>query len=517
MSILDEELKEQLKSYLENLKEDVILEASLDDSSSATEMRSLLQEISSLSKKVEYNENGTNERKPSFAIKNTQTKISLSFAAIPLGHEFTSLVLAILQAGGHPIKLSEETTDTVKSIKETLNFTTYMSLTCQNCPDVVQALNAMAILNPNISNTSVDGALFQSEVESKSIMAVPTVYLNGEEFLQGRTSVEEVLQKLGSYDDSKIVEEINNKEIFETLVIGGGPAGASAAIYSARKDVRTGVVATRFGGQILDTMTIENFISIKHTEGPKLANALEEHMKEYNIDFIRLQTVVEIVKDGDIFKAICQSGAILKAKTIIISTGAKWRKMGVAGEDKYIGKGIAFCPHCDGPLFRDKSIAIIGGGNSGVEAAIDLSAIGKDITLIEFAPELKADAVLQRQMAKIGNIKVIKSSKVEEVFGSENKLTSLDYLDMKTGEKHSLNVDGIFVQIGLLPNSDFAKGFIDLTDRGEIIIDNKCQTSVAGIFAAGDVTTVPYKQIIIAMGEGAKASLSSFEYLIRTK
>lgn len=517
MSILDDELKQQLQTYLENLKEEIILEASLDDSTTAKEMRDLLQEISSLSSRVEYSENGTSERKPSFSIKNKQTKISLSFAAIPLGHEFTSLVLAILQAGGHPVKISEQTTDTVKSIKETLNFTTYMSLTCQNCPDVVQALNAMAVLNPNISNTSVDGALFQNEVEQKSIMAVPTVYLNGKEFVQGRTSVEEILQKLGSYDESKIIEEINNKEIFETLVIGGGPAGASAAIYSARKDVRTGVVATRFGGQILDTLSIENFISIKHTEGPKLANALEEHMKEYNIDFIRLQSIVKIEKQGDIFQAICQSGAVLKAKTIIIATGAKWRKMGVTGEDKYIGKGIAFCPHCDGPLFRDKSIAIIGGGNSGVEAAIDLSAIGKDVTLIEFAPELKADAVLQRQMAKIPNIKVIKSSAVKEVFGDGNKLTSIDYLDMITNQKHSLDVDGIFVQIGLLPNSDFAKGFIDLSDRSEIIIDNKCQTSVSGVFAAGDVTTVPYKQIIIAMGEGAKASLSSFEYLIRNK
>lgn len=515
--MLENSLKEQLKSYLENLQKDVVLEASLDDSKASIEMRELLEDISSLSEKVEFSDKGNFDKKPSFAIKNKDSKIDLRFAAIPLGHEFTSLVLAMLQVGGHPVKLSLDTIEQIKKNKDKLNFTTYMSLTCQNCPDVVQALNVMSVINPNISNLTIDGALFKEEVENKNIMAVPNVYLNGEEFLQGRTSVEEVLKKLGSYDDSAIVEKINAKDVFDVLVVGGGPAGASAAIYAARKDIRTAVVAERMGGQILDTLSIENFISVKHTEGPKLANALEEHMKEYNIDLINLQTAQSIDEVDGIYHVTCKSGAILKAKTIIISTGARWRKMGVAGEDKYLGKGIAFCAHCDGPLFKDKSIAVVGGGNSGVEAAIDLSNIVKDITLIEFADELKADPVLQSQMSKISNIKVITSAKISEVYGDGNKLTSADYIDIKTDKKHNILLDGIFVQIGLLPNTDWLKGTVDLSPRGEIVIDDRCNTSKTGIFAAGDVTTVPYKQIIIAMGEGAKASLSAFDHIIRTK
>lgn len=513
--MLDSALKEQLKSYLDIIPEDIILEASLDESTNSSNMRSLLQEIASLSDKVSFNENGLAIHRPSFSIINPNKDIKINFATIPLGHEFNSLVLAMLQVGGHPIKIDEKTRNNINNIDYKCNFVSYISLSCQNCPDVVQALNIMAVINPNISHIIVDGSLFSQEVEELNIMAVPNVYLNGNAFYQGRMSLEEILNKLGAVDNEAIKNEINQKDIFDVLVVGGGPSGSSAAIYSARKGIKTAIVAERLGGQVLDTMDIENFISVKRTEGPKLVAALEEHIKDYDIDIITPQKVVKIEDDNSYYRIILESGAFLKAKSLIISTGARWRKMGVKGEDNYLKKGIAFCPHCDGPLYKGKDVAVIGGGNSGIEAAIDLAGITNSVTVLEFMDELKADLVLQKKLFSLSNVTVIKSAQVTEVFGDGNKLTSFDYIDRKSEEKHNIKVSGIFVQIGLMPNTEFVKGFIDLNNRGEIIINDKCQTSKNGIFAAGDVSSVPYKQIIIAMGEGAKASLSAFDYLIR--
>lgn len=513
--MLEESIKAQLKSYLELLKENIVLQSSLDDTKASSEIEALLNEIASLSDKVTVENNGNASRRPSFSIINPNKDIKINFAAIPLGHEFTSLVLALLQVGGHPLKTEEKLVNMVKKIKQKCEFTTYISLSCQNCPDVVQALNVMSILNPNISSTIVDGALFKEEVEEKNIMAVPNVYLNGQAFYQGRMSLEEILDKLGAFDNHSVVEEINAKEPFDVLVVGGGPAGSAAAIYSARKGIRTGVVAERFGGQILDTLDIENFISVQKTEGPKLASALEEHVKLYEVDIINAQKVAKIEESEKVFKVHLESGAHLKAKAIILSTGARWRKMNVKGEEDYLKKGIAFCPHCDGPLFKGKDVAVVGGGNSGIEAAIDLADITNHVTVLEFMDELKADLVLQKKLETLPNVTVIKSAQVVEVHGDGTKLTSIDYLDRKTNEKHSLALSGVFVQIGLMPNSEFIKDFVDTNPRGEIIINDKCQTSKEGILAAGDVSSVPYKQIIIAMGEGAKASLSAFDYLIR--
>lgn len=513
--MLDNDLKVQLKTYFEMLKENITLQASLDESADSTKMREFLTEISSLSSKVTFNETGKSEYKPSFSIINPNKNININFAAIPLGHEFTSLVLAILQVGGHPIKVEEKLIKMIEAINHKCVFKSYISLSCQNCPDVVQALNIMAVLNPNISSVVIDGALYSEEVEKQNIMAVPTVYLNDKEFYQGRMSLEEILTKLGAFDSEAVNKELNEKEIYDVLIVGGGPAGAAAAIYSARKGISTGIVAERFGGQILDTSDIENFISVKKTEGPKLAVALEEHVKDYNVDIITSQIVAKVEKENNIYILYLSCGAKLKAKTIIAATGARWRKMGVPGEEAYLKKGIAFCPHCDGPLFKGKDIAVIGGGNSGVEAAIDLAGITNHVTLIEFADKLKADTVLQKKLSTLPNVTVIKSAQVSEVYGDGNKLTSIDYIDRKSNEKHNIKLNGIFVQIGLMPNSEWLKDVVEINNHSEIVINDKCQTSEAGIFAAGDVSTVPYKQIIIAMGEGAKASLSAFEYLIR--
>ncbi len=518
MPVLDEATTNQLKAYLANLRRPIELVASLDDSPKSAEMQNLVEEIAVLSDLVTARTNGTAERKPSFAIRADDGKAEAVFAGLPMGHEFTSLVLALLHVGGHPPKEDAELLDAVRNLDGEFRFETFFSLSCQNCPDVVQALNIMAALNPKVSHTAIDGALFQDEVERRKVMAVPAIFLNGEPFGQGRMDLAQIMAKLDTGATARAAEKIAAKEPFDVLVVGGGPAGAAAAIYAARKGIRTGVAAERFGGQVLDTMGIENFISVSKTEGPKLAAHLEEHVKDYDVDVMNLQRAVELVpaNGSGLHEVKLESGASLKAKTVILSTGARWRQMGVPGEDEYRNKGVAYCPHCDGPLFKGKRVAVIGGGNSGVEAAIDLAGITAHVTLIEFDSQLRADEVLQRKLRSLGNVTIILSALSTEVLGDGEKVVGLRYRDRNTEEEHLVELEGIFVQIGLVPNSEWLDGTIALSNRGEIEVDARGGTSVPGVFAAGDVTTVPYKQIVIAMGEGSKASLSAFDHLIRT-
>ena len=517
--MLDANLKAQLKSYLERVTQPIEIVASLDDGAKSQEMLALLQDVTSLTTLITLKTDGDDGRKPSFSINRPGAEISLRFAGIPMGHEFTSLVLALLQVGGHPSKASVEVIEQIRALKGEFSFETYFSLSCQNCPDVVQALNLMAVLNPNIRHVAIDGALFQAEVDERQIMAVPSVYLNGVNFGQGRMGLEEILAKLDTSGIEKAAEKISAKDAFDVLVVGGGPAGSAAAIYAARKGIRTGVAAERFGGQVLDTMSIENFISVQETEGPKLASALEAHVRQYDVDIMNLQRASSLVpakNPGQLHEIRFESGASLKSKTVILATGARWREMGVPGEQEYKAKGVCFCPHCDGPLFKGKRVAVIGGGNSGVEAAIDLAGIVSHVTLLEFDSKLRADAVLQRKLYSLPNVNVITSALTSEVKGDGQKVTGLVYKDRDSGEFNTVDLEGIFVQIGLLPNTDWLKGTVELSPRGEIIVDARGETSLPGVFAAGDVTTVPYKQIVIAVGEGAKASLSAFDHLIRT-
>ncbi len=516
--MLDSNLKTQLKAYLEKVTQPFEIVASLDDGEKSRELLSLLQDIAGLSDKITLKTDGDDARKPSFSLNRIGGNISLRFAGIPMGHEFTSLVLALLQVGGHPSKTAPEVIEQIKALDGDYRFETYFSLSCQNCPDVVQALNLMAVLNPNIKHVAIDGALFQDEVEARQIMSVPSIYLNGELFTQGRMSEEEILAKLDTGSSARDAEKLKAKDAFDVLVVGGGPAGAAAAIYAARKGIRTGVAAERFGGQVLDTMAIENFISVKETEGPKLARALEEHVREYEVDIMNLQRASQLIPAGEdgLHRVRFDNGGELKAKTLILATGARWREMNVPGEQEYRGRGVAYCPHCDGPLFKGKRVAVIGGGNSGVEAAIDLAGIVAHVTLLEFGEDLRADAVLQRKLNSLPNVRVLKMAQTTEVKGDGQKVTGLVYKDRTNDEVHNVELEGIFVQIGLLPNSEWLKGTLELSRFGEIIVDAKGQTSIPGVFAAGDVTTVPYKQIVIAVGEGAKASLSAFDHLIRT-
>lgn len=517
--MLDANLKAQLKSYLERVTQPIEIVASLDDGAKSQEMLALLQAVTSLTTLITLKTDGDDARKPSFSINRPGADISLRFAGIPMGHEFTSLVLALLQVGGHPSKASVEVIEQIRALKGEFSFETYFSLSCQNCPDVVQALNLMAVLNPNIHHVAIDGALFQAEVDERQVMAVPSVYLNGVNFGQGRMGLEEILAKLDTSGIEKAAEKISAKAAFDVLVVGGGPAGSAAAIYAARKGIRTGVAAERFGGQVLDTMSIENFISVQETEGPKLVSALEAHVRQYDVDIMNLQRASSLVpakNAGDLHEIRFESGATLKSKTVILATGARWREMGVPGEQEYKAKGVCFCPHCDGPLFKGKRVAVIGGGNSGVEAAIDLAGIVSHVTLLEFDSKLRADAVLQRKLFSLPNVNVITSALTSEVKGDGQKVTGLVYKNRDNGEFTTIDLEGIFVQIGLLPNTDWLKGTVELSPRGEIIVDARGETSLPGIFAAGDVTTVPYKQIVIAVGEGAKASLSAFDHLIRS-
>jgi len=523
---LEAGIKTQLQTYLAMLREPIELVASLDDSSSAQEMHELLEEITTMSDKITLT-NGDDARKPSFAVKRAPThkdadqSVGVRFAGIPMGHEFTSLVLALLHTGNHPMKLEAEKIAQIAAIEGAFHFETYISLSCHNCPDVVQAMNMMAVINPNITHVMIDGALYQDEVKVREIMSVPTMYLNGEPFGAGRMELDEILLKIDTGAAAREAKKIDEQAPYDVLVVGGGPAGASAAIYAARKGIRTGIVAERFGGQVMDTLGIENFISVQETEGPKLVAAFEEHVKSYDVDIMNLQRAVNLSepgKDGnnsDLIELKLESGGTLKSRVVILATGARWRELGVPGEKEYRGKGVAYCPHCDGPLFKGKPVAVVGGGNSGVEAAIDLAGFVAHVTLFQFDTELKADAVLQKKLRSLTNVTIITSAQTTEITGDGTKMNGLTYIDRVSGESKNIAIDAVFVQIGLLPNSDWLKGTINLSKFGEIEINHHNATSLSGVFAAGDVTTTPYKQIIIAMGEGAKAALGAFDYIIR--
>ena len=516
--MLEDDLKTQLKGYLERLQRPVVLVASLDDGTKSAELLELLEDIRAQSDKVSVEVRRDDEqRKPSFAVTSPGHTIDLRFAGLPMGHEFTSLVLALLQAGGHPSKAAPALLEQISNLKGEFRFETYFSQSCQNCPDVVQALNLAAVLNPGIHHVAIDGALFQEEVDAREIMSVPTVFLNGELFDQGRMSLEQIVSRLDTGAAERAATEIAGKDVFDVLVVGGGPAGAAAAVYAARKGINTGVVAERFGGQVLDTMAIENFISVQETEGPRLAAQLEAHVNQYDVDIMNLQRAEALSQDGDGITTVrLASGASVRGRTVVLSTGARWRQMGVPGEDQYRNKGVAYCPHCDGPLFKGKRVAVVGGGNSGVEAAIDLAGLVAHVTLIEYDDKLRADEVLQRKLRSLANVRIITSAQTTEVLGDGNRVNGLVYRDRAGGDSHRVELEGVFVQIGLLPNTEWLKGTLALSPRGEIEVDAAGRTSLPGVFAAGDATTVPYKQIVIAMGEGAKAALSAFDHLIRT-
>ncbi|WP_336365499.1 alkyl hydroperoxide reductase subunit F [Marinobacter sp. C2H3] len=517
--MLDANIKQQLKAYMEKLKQPIELVAAYDDSAKSQELKALLDEIEPMSDKISVRtETSDDVRRPSFAIARVGTDIGVRFAGIPMGHEFSSLVLALLQVGGHPSKASQDVIEQIQNLDGDFEFETYFSLSCQNCPDVVQALNLMSVLNPRIRHTAIDGALFQDEVEQREVMAVPSVYLNGEPWGQGRMTLEEIVARLDTRSDEKEAEKLNQKDPFEVLVIGGGPAGSAAAIYAARKGIATGIAAERFGGQVADTMGIENLISVPYTEGPKLVAAMEQHVKEYDVDIMNLQRAEKLIpaaQKGGLHEVRLANGASLKARSVVLSTGARWRQLGVPGEDEYRNKGVAYCPHCDGPLFKGKRVAVIGGGNSGVEAAIDLAGIVGHVTVLEFAAELKADDVLQKKLHSLKNVEVITAAQTTEIVGENGKVSGLAYTDRNSGESHHVALEGVFVQIGLVPNTEWLKGDIELSQYGEVIVNDRNETSIPGVFAAGDATTVPYKQIVISMGEGSKAALSAFDYLIR--
>ncbi|WNS75429.1 alkyl hydroperoxide reductase subunit F [Bacillus sp. DTU_2020_1000418_1_SI_GHA_SEK_038] len=507
--ILDADIKAQLAQYLQMMEGDVLLKVSAGSDEVSRDMLALVDELATMSQNIKV-ENTELQRTPSFSVNRIGEDTGVTFAGVPLGHEFTSLVLALLQVSGRAPKVDKKVIDQVKSIKGEYHFESYISLSCHNCPDVVQALNVMSVLNPNISHTMIDGAAYKEEVESKDILAVPTVYLNGEEFGGGRMSLEEILAKMGGGPDAS---EFADKDPFDVLVVGGGPAGASAAIYAARKGIRTGIVAERFGGQIMDTLSIENFISVKSTEGPKLAASLEEHVKEYDIDVMNLQRAKRLEKK-DLIEVELENGAVLKSKSVILSTGARWRNIGVPGEAEFKNKGVAYCPHCDGPLFAGKKVAVIGGGNSGVEAAIDLAGIVEHVTVLEFNPELKADSVLQDRLNSLSNVTVLKNVQTKEITGTD-KVNGITYVERDTEEEKHIELAGVFVQIGLVPNTDWLGETVEQTRIGEIVVDNRGATNLPGVFAAGDCTNNPYKQIIISMGSGANAALGAFDYLIR--
>lgn len=517
--MLDQDLKTELAGYLEKLVHPIELVASLDESPASRELQALLDEIAPLSARISLRrDDDAHARRPSFAIVRSGTDVAVRFAAVPMGHEFTSLVLALLQVGGHPVKVSDELARQVRDLPGRYEFTTYMSLSCQSCPDTVQALNAMSVLNPNIRHVAIDGALFQDEVERERILAVPTVLLDGKAFDTGRMTIEQIVARLDTGAAERAAQALAAKAPFEVLVVGGGPAGAAAAIYAARKGIRTGLVAERFGGQVLDTMAIENFISVPYTEGPELAASLEKHVHEYEVDLMNLQRAEALLPDeGDGYTGVrLASGATLRSRALVLAPGARWRQTGVPGEAEYRNKGVTYCPHCDGPLFKGKRVAVVGGGNSGVEAAIDLAGLASHVTLIEFAPQLRADAVLQRKLRSLSNATIIVNAQTTEMTGDDRRLTGLTYRERDTGAERRLEVSGVFVQIGLLPNTEWLEGTVGLNAHGEIEIDERGHTSLPGVFAAGDATTEPFKQIVVAMGGGSTAALSAFDYLIRS-
>ncbi len=508
--MLDKDIKQQLEQYLALLENDIVIKVSVGDDKVSKDTLELVNEIADMSSMISVEET-TLERTPSFSInRKGEPDSGVVFAGIPLGHEFTSLVLALLQVSGRAPKVEASVIDAIKKVEGKHDFVTYVSLTCQNCPDVVQALNLMSVVNPNITHTMVEGSAYKDEVDRLNILAVPSVYLNGEFMASGRMTIEDILGHLGSGIDAS---ELNEKDPFDVLVIGGGPAGASSAIYAARKGIRVGIIADRFGGQVMDTLGIENFIGTKYTEGPKLISEIEQHVNEYNIDVMKGLRAHNIEKK-DLFEVELDNGAVLKSKTIILATGARWRDIGVPGEKEYKNKGVAYCTHCDAPLFEGKHVAVVGGGNSGIESALDLAGIVKHVTVFEFMSELKADAVLQERLRSLPNVDVILNAQTTEITGDET-VKGISYIDRTTNEEKHVELQGAFIQIGLAPNTEWLGDTVERNQIGEIVIDKKGQTSIPGIFAAGDCTDTPYKQIIVSMGAGATAALGAFDYLLR--
>jgi alkyl hydroperoxide reductase subunit F len=517
--MLDDTLKTQLGAYLERVQHPFEIVASLDDSENSRDTLSLLQTIQGLrSDKITLKVDGTDARKPSFTLQRTGSTSSLRFAGLPLGHEFTSLVLALLWTGGHPPKVEQDVIDQIKALDGDYNFEVYMSLSCHNCPDVVQALSLMAVLNPKVKTVVIEGGAFQDEVNQRQIMAVPMVFLNGQMFHSGRILLEEVIAKLDTGAAARDAAKLSAQAPYDVLIVGGGPAGAAAAVYAARKGIRTGIAAERFGGQVNDTLAIENYVSVLETDGPKFAAALEAHVRAYDVEIMNLQRADKLIPaaaPNGLIEIQLANGGSLKSKTVILSTGARWRNVNVPGEQEYKNKGVAYCPHCDGPLFKGKDVAVIGGGNSGIEAAIDLAGVVKHVTVIEFMPELKADAVLVRKLHSLPNVTVHTNAQTLEITGAEGKVNGLRYKDRVSNTEHLVPLHGVFVQIGLVPNTEWLKGTLELSKHGEIVVDARGQTSLPGVFAAGDATTVPFKQIIIATGDGAKAALGAFDHLMR--
>ncbi len=508
--MLDNQIKAQLQQYLTMLEGDLLIKVSVADDKTSQDLLNLVEELEKMSPRISV-QHALLERTPSFSINKVGAEESgIVFAGLPLGHEFTSLVLALLQVSGRAPKVDAAVIKRIQAIKQPMKFETYVSLTCHNCPDVVQALNIMAVLNPNISNTMIEGGAFQDEIKARDIMAVPTVFLNGENFGGGRMELEDILTKLGEVSDGS---EFDHVEPFDVLVVGGGPAGAAAAIYSARKGIRTGIVAERFGGQVNDTLSIENIIGTKATEGPAFVSSLEAHVLDYNIDVMKSQRAAKIEKK-DFVEVTLENGAVLQGKTVILSTGARYRQLGVPGEEQFKNKGVAYCPHCDGPIFKGKNVAVIGGGNSGVEAAIDLAGIVNHVTLIQRSAELKADQVLQERVRSLKNVTVITNALTQEITGTD-KVNGLTYVDAVSGEEKQVALEGVFIQIGLLPNTEFLQGAVAMNERGEIIVNKHGATNVPGVFAAGDCTDAAYKQIVISIGSGATAALGAFDYMIR--
>ncbi|MEZ5632082.1 MAG: alkyl hydroperoxide reductase subunit F [Burkholderiaceae bacterium] len=517
--MLDDDLKQQLAAYLERVKEPFELVATLGSDDKSKEMRELLELIASLSDKITLRTDGQDTRVPSFALQKPGSTARLRFAAIPLGHEFTSLVLALLWTGGHPPKVEDDVLAQAKALDAKLDFEVYMSLSCHNCPDVVQALSLLAIVNPGVTTTVIDGGMFQKEVEEREIMGVPAVYEGGKMFHSGRTSLEEILRKVDTGAARRDAAKFSAKAPYEVLIVGGGPAGAAAAIYAARKGIRTGVVAERFGGQVNDTMEIANYPGVPETDGPHYAAALEQHVRSYDVDIMNAQRVAELVpaaQPGGYVTVKLDNGGELKSRTVILATGARWRNVNVPGEQEYKTKGVAYCPHCDGPLFKGKDVAVIGGGNSGVEAAIDLAGVVRHVTVLEFLPEMKADAVLIKKLKSLPNVAIHTNAQTTEITGDAGKVNGLAFKRRDSGEDVTVPLEGVFVQIGLVPNTEWLGTTVERSRFGEIVIDPKGATNVPGVFAAGDCTTVPYKQIVVAAGAGSTAALSAFDYLIRT-
>tara|TARA_B100000519_G_scaffold73347_1_gene63126 strand:+ start:6072 stop:7664 length:1593 start_codon:yes stop_codon:yes gene_type:complete len=515
--MITQDIKKALAGYFASMQKNITLVLQTGEHSKRDELKQFLSDVAGVSDNIQLEERDTNgvlRSSISFLLEADGEDTGIRFSGIPGGHEFNSFVLALLHASGTALKIDDSVASLVKGVKDELKFEVFISLSCHNCPDVVQALNQFALLNPNISSEMIDGGLYQSLVEERDIQGVPSVYLNGELFANGKVDAATLIDRLLEFDPS--LKEVNKGQslpLQDVTVIGGGPAGVSAAIYSARKGLKVTVVADRFGGQVKDTMGIENLISVPKTTGPELVGNLAEHMKDYDIT-LKEHVRVDNIEKGNIKTLTLSSGEQIQTKSLIVATGARWRELGVPGEKENVGNGVAYCPHCDGPFFKGKDVAVIGGGNSGIEAALDLAGIVKSVTVFEFMPTLKADQVLIDQAEKRDNITIIKNAATKQIVAENGKVSAIEYQDRATNEEHSLPLAGVFVQIGLVPNSQFMKGVVDLTQYGEIVVDSKCNTSEPGIYAAGDVTTVPYKQIVISMGEGAKASLAAFEYLL---